>query len=590
MDFKAARLCVNDQSFLNFSWSCPEVPNTGSTSNGEGDGAPGDSKPQEVEEESQQTSQEDPSDPREARNAGKEKETGFMEKISSWVYGNSSTNKSIEVPKNCKRHYVFVVDCSGSMSDTPIEVVQETLISFFEMLQPTDLLSVVTFSNSANLVFHCRTQADSAELNASVQQIRAGGGTNLCSGLVEGIKAMEPSHSSSREIQNVMVLLSDGCANIGITSPASISAEIQADADRLEAVVYSIGIGHSYNNNLLQEITTNFSGMHYHLDSSENIPYVIGNIIGDIQPILFKDVTLTLLLPPQCVKEIQSPTHLTCQKNSNGVEIRMRSLRARDSHNVNLRLNDAEVSRLPNPLPVQVQAKSAAAGVFEVTKKDVDVFDVEDTNPEHDIYRSNLARMLFVEGTKGNSGDHSVERLEELRGTLAKLPRASENATVTSVVDDLDDLVNGLRNHDLGASYDYICSNAQNMHSKARGLKSKGGACLSAYESPVQAASSATMSAKVRFKRANKRQTSGTISGPPNMARPQAPRKPPRNGSAAAQTAVWGFAPPFHDEQQHTQNYEPFGAAIQQQECQFLEESPEQADEDMESPEDQRSV
>lgn len=497
MEFKAAKLVVQDTTYVNLSWSHPEVQQ-----NAVSEDASATETPQQQEEKT-----EDP-----AETAPQE---GILGRATKWLTGalTWSTEKASKGKTQSRRHYVFVLDTSGSMGGDPIETVKETVISFQEMLNPEDLFSIVTFSNSSRLLFHQYTSANSVEVNESVQSMTATGGTNLCAGLCEGLQAM--TLCEAKYVQNVLVLLSDGCANVGTTKQDEIVQSIQSEADRNLAVIYSIGIGHSYNNDLLQHLTSSFSGVHYHLDSSENIPYVIGNIMGDIQPVLFKDVVLTVSVPPRCIQELQFPNHLQCEQTSEGIIIYLSSLRAKDSHNINACLKGNEVSNFPSSFSVKLQAFSVERDTnIEETLK-VNVMVVDDENHDHDVYRSNFARILFVSETKGRHTELTLEKLNSLKSKLKSLPRYSENPTISQVLTDVEDLIQSLQHNDFDdPGFEYTHQSIQSMHGKARGCSSRVPSCnagqtfASPYESAAQQMSSASMSAKVASRKSARRDPS----------------------------------------------------------------------------------
>ena len=468
MNFKAAKLVVQDKPYINLSWSCSEALCEGADHTGAGD--------------EEKTSQSDP----------------FLElkALRDNLAGSNKTNKGSAKNTRKRRHYVFILDTSGSMNGDPIETLQETAISFLEMLRSDDLFSVVTFNNTAKLLFNQRTITDLPEVQTSIQQIKAMGGTNLCKGLFEGLNAVQVES----DIQNVVVLLGDGCANIGVVKPSQIVSQTLPEADKKLAVLYSIGIGHSYNNDLLNELSNGLSGLHYHLDSSDDVPYVIGNIMGDVQPLVFKDTVLTANLPPSCIEEIQSPNHIDCRKASEGIEIRLRALRPRDQHSINVQLSDDTVSSLPDTLTIHFHGRSVSSDVNIREEFQVVPFDVDDSNPEHEVYYTNFARILFTWKTNVEYSARTEGNLNSLKVLLMSLPRSRENATISQIIEDVDELEGYCKVDE--AKFTYVQNSAQCMHGKARGIKkSKSNRIATAYESPLQNHCSADLFRRVSAKK-----------------------------------------------------------------------------------------
>ena len=189
--------------------------------------------------------------------------------------------------------------------------------------------------------------------------------------------------------------------------------------------------------------------------------------------ILFKDVAATFSLPSTCIEEVQLPSQLHGKTTSEGLEIHVCGLREGDSHSFNIRLISTQVSILSDSFSVHFRAQAAKQDAWVEETVTVDPFELEDSNDDHDTYRANIARILFVAETKKDRSSLAVEQLDRLESILSSLPRSGENATISGLIEDVHELRGALATRD--SEFEYCFSAAFDMHSKGRGVrKTKG--------------------------------------------------------------------------------------------------------------------
>ncbi|MFT7625281.1 MAG: hypothetical protein ACI9WU_004472, partial [Myxococcota bacterium] len=110
-----------------------------------------------------------------------------------------------------------VVDRSGSMAgDNKIEFVKEGLKQMLDILDDDDLLSIVTYSQSAKLLVEpTPVNAETRPLiEQAIEQITANGATNISAGLELGYQQVLANAATGDMTQRVL-LLSDGVATQG---------------------------------------------------------------------------------------------------------------------------------------------------------------------------------------------------------------------------------------------------------------------------------------------------------------------------------------------------------------------------------------
>ena len=155
---------------------------------------------------------------------------------------------------------VFVVDRSGSMSGGRLETVINTIVETLPRLHPEDYISVVSFDDQAvvNVPLNQVKIHKMAEVIKSVQNISAGGSTNLEAGYRLGI---EQAKSAPAGVESTIILLSDGQANAGIIDPVALG-QIATQATEHLVVTTTLGIGSDYDENILSAMADGGNGNH----------------------------------------------------------------------------------------------------------------------------------------------------------------------------------------------------------------------------------------------------------------------------------------------------------------------------------------
>lgn len=102
----------------------------------------------------------------------------------------------------------LVIDRSTSMQGRRMDAVKTTTRHLLQQLRPADLVSVVAFSDRAELVIEPTRERDLKKMDARISLIQTGGGTELFHGLQAGLKQIF-RHQRSASIHHI-ILITDG--------------------------------------------------------------------------------------------------------------------------------------------------------------------------------------------------------------------------------------------------------------------------------------------------------------------------------------------------------------------------------------------
>jgi Ca-activated chloride channel family protein len=99
----------------------------------------------------------------------------------------------------------LVLDRSTSMQGEKMDVVKATAIQVLRNLRPQDLLSVVTFSDRAEVIIPASYHQEKARLEAKIQMIQPSGATEIYQGLEAGVKEVMRSIDGNR-VNHIILL------------------------------------------------------------------------------------------------------------------------------------------------------------------------------------------------------------------------------------------------------------------------------------------------------------------------------------------------------------------------------------------------
>jgi Ca-activated chloride channel family protein len=162
----------------------------------------------------------------------------------------------------------FVVDVSGSMAEPGrLDLVKSSLRTLLDQLAPGDQVSIVAFSDEAEVLASMTPLTARAELSAAVDRLDVEGGTNLESGLVAGYQ--EAAKAFRPAATNRVILLSDGLANQGETAWQGILAQAKEYAAR-QVTLLTVGVGREYGDTLMEQLADNGDGMAVYVSSQQD--------------------------------------------------------------------------------------------------------------------------------------------------------------------------------------------------------------------------------------------------------------------------------------------------------------------------------
>lgn len=190
---------------------------------------------------------------------------------------------------------VLVIDKSGSMADSDkMSRVKESLRTMLTKLRPDDIISIVTFDTTAQILYAAAPIGDGQGLRRAIDCISPGGSTNIHGGLMLGYN--EAKKNFRKDSTNRVILLTDGIANQGVVDPSRIAA----DSSRYNGEgidLSTIGVGLDLNNDLLRTLARSGRGLYHFISDYKDIDKVFVNEVQSLVSSVAKRVEVRIEYP-----------------------------------------------------------------------------------------------------------------------------------------------------------------------------------------------------------------------------------------------------------------------------------------------------
>ena len=193
----------------------------------------------------------------------------------------------------------LVIDKSGSMATAnKMGFVKEAARAMIDRLEYGDRFAVVAYDDHAQVLIPSEMLEDRDRARSLISRLYPGGSTNLGAGLSEGYNQVR-RHYVEGGINRVL-LLSDGLANRGVTSPYELSRMSLGEAGSGVSLA-AFGVGLDFNEDLMASLAESGRGTYYYIDEAPRIPEILAREFSFMQRIVALNVYITIELQPEVV-------------------------------------------------------------------------------------------------------------------------------------------------------------------------------------------------------------------------------------------------------------------------------------------------
>ena len=207
----------------------------------------------------------------------------------------------------------LVLDNSTSMKGQNIEMVKAAAIHLIRSLRPQDILSVVTFSDRAEILIPASLQIEPRKMEIKIRMLTPSGGTEILQGLQAGLS--EVRRNLSLERVNHIVLLTDG-QTYGDEEEALALAD---EAESAGVGISGLGVGKDWNDEFLDKLAEKTGSSSRYIAEPQEIRSFLEEKFEQLAKVFAENVMLELQIPPKVelsyIFRLQpNAAHLTFEK------------------------------------------------------------------------------------------------------------------------------------------------------------------------------------------------------------------------------------------------------------------------------------
>ena len=188
----------------------------------------------------------------------------------------------------------LVLDRSGSMAGAKLEKARQAAAVAIDQLGADDLFSLVVYDDEVEVLIPPQRVKDREDMKRTISGIRDGGSTALYAGVEKG--AAQLRKYFDKEKVNRVVLLSDGIANVGPSSPSAL-AKLGKELRGEGFGVTTVGLGDDYNEDLMTALAEASRANYYYVKDAEKLPGVFRDELGTVKNAVARNVQITITLP-----------------------------------------------------------------------------------------------------------------------------------------------------------------------------------------------------------------------------------------------------------------------------------------------------
>jgi Ca-activated chloride channel family protein len=162
-------------------------------------------------------------------------------------------------------------------------------------LSPDDIVALVVYDTNVQTLVPAQRVGDGRRLERAISGIEVGGNTALHGGVTRGAAEVR-RHMEDRRFVNRVILLSDGLANVGPSSPEELG-RLGASLVKEGISVTTIGLGLGFNEDLMTRLAQRSDGNTYFVEHSNDLPRIFAAELGDVLNVVARRIIIEIEFP-----------------------------------------------------------------------------------------------------------------------------------------------------------------------------------------------------------------------------------------------------------------------------------------------------
>jgi Ca-activated chloride channel homolog len=187
-------------------------------------------------------------------------------------------------------NFCLVLDRSGSMQGQKLASMKQATKRVIETLTPQDIVSLVIFDDTVQVVTPATPASDTASLLAQIDTIHEAGGTAMSLGMQAGQAELQKNLSHERV--NRMLVLTDGQT----WGDEEVCRTIARSLGQSEVKITALGLGAEWNEKLLDDLAEFSEGSSDYIADPNQIDSFFQRTVRAAQGVAARDARLLLRL------------------------------------------------------------------------------------------------------------------------------------------------------------------------------------------------------------------------------------------------------------------------------------------------------
>jgi Ca-activated chloride channel family protein len=235
----------------------------------------------------------------------------------------------------------LVLDRSGSMSGQKLEQARRSVLQALEQMQDGDWFGFVAYDHSAQTLVPLQPVGPNrASIRATINNVRAGGGTQIPQGLDQGFQTLQ---SAPAGYARRVVLVSDGIDGSGV-GPQGIRNSVTRYGQS-GVTVAALGIGTDYDEAFLTAVADAGNGAYAYLQHGSELQGFLAQEMRAASAMVAERVAFDFALPPNT--RFVRAFGATANSRSGGVQLQVGNMAAGDQRHIVLELQSTATATGP---------------------------------------------------------------------------------------------------------------------------------------------------------------------------------------------------------------------------------------------------
>ncbi len=185
----------------------------------------------------------------------------------------------------------IVLDKSGSMGGEKIHQAKKAALMAIDKLNAEDIVSVILYDSTVDVLVPATKASDKQSIWNRLRPVGAQGSTALFGGVSKAAGEIEKFLDLDRV--NRVILLSDGLANVGPSSPKELG-NLGASLAKQGIAVTTIGLGLDYNEDLMAQLARQSNGSHLFAEQPSDLEKAYALEFGDLLTAVAQSARVTI--------------------------------------------------------------------------------------------------------------------------------------------------------------------------------------------------------------------------------------------------------------------------------------------------------